>query len=122
MSGAGGTSTTSRAFRCERSLSDGPVDPELAIAVLLALAFATTNGLHDASNAIATLVATRAASPLQAIVMASVFNLLGPLLLGAAVADTIGGIVAVAPSVAIAVIGSGLAGAVTWNLITWRLG
>ena len=98
------------------------MDPELAIAVLLALAFATTNGLHDASNAIATLVATRAASPLQAIVMASVFNLLGPLLLGAAVADTIGGIVAVAPSVAIAVIGSGLAGAVTWNLITWRLG
>ncbi len=98
------------------------MDLGLAIAVLLALAFATTNGLHDASNAIATLVATRAASPLQAIVMASVFNMLGPLLLGAAVADTIGGIVAVAPSVAIAVIGSGLAGAVTWNLITWRLG
>jgi PiT family inorganic phosphate transporter len=98
------------------------MDLGLAIAVLLELAFATTNGLHDASNAIATLVATRAASPLQAIVMASVFNMLGPLLLGAAVADTIGGIVTVTPSVAIAVIGSGLAGAVTWNLFTWRLG
>ena len=33
--------------------------------------------------------------PGQAIVLASVFNLLGPLLVGAAVADTIGGIVAV---------------------------
>ena len=98
------------------------MDLGLAIAVLLALAFATTNGLHDASNAIATLVATRAATPLQAIVLASVFNLLGPLLLGAAVADTIGGIVTVAPSAPIAVIGAGLAGAVTWNLITWRLG
>src|SRR3954467_2910840 len=98
------------------------MDPGLAIAIAFALAFATTNGLHDASNAIATLVATRAASPLQAILMASVFNPLGPLVLGAAVADTIGGIVAVAPSVAIAVIGSGLAGAVTWNVITWRLG
>jgi len=98
------------------------MDPGLAIAVVLALAFATTNGLHDASNAIATLVATRVATPLRAIVMASVFNLLGPLLLGAAVADTIGGIVAVEPSVATAVIGSGLAGAVMWNLLTWRFG
>ena len=58
----------------------------------------------------------------QAIVLAAVFNLLGPLLLGAAVADTIGGIVTVAPSAAIAVIGAGLAAAVAWNLVTWRLG
>ncbi len=92
------------------------------IAIALALTFAVTNGLHDASNAIATLVATRAASPRQAIVLAAVFNLLGPLLVGAAVADTIGGIVTVSPAAAAAVIGSGLAGAVVWNLITWRLG
>jgi PiT family inorganic phosphate transporter len=98
------------------------MDTGLVVAVLLAVAFAVTNGLHDASNAIATLVATRAARPGQAIILASFFNLLGPLLLGAAVADTIGGIVTVAPSAAIAVIGSGLAAAVTWNLLTWRLG
>ena len=35
------------------------MDPGLAIAIAFALAFSTTNGLHDASNAIATLVATR---------------------------------------------------------------
>lgn len=93
-----------------------------AIAILLAFAFAATNGLHDASNAIATLVATRAASPLQAIILAAIFNLLGPLFVGAAVADTIGGIVTVEPSMAAAVIGSGLAAAVAWNLITWRFG
>lgn len=98
------------------------MDAGLLIAVLLAAGFAVTNGLHDASNAIATLVATRAATPLQAIILASVFNVLGPLLLGAAVADTIGGIVTVAPSVAVEVIGAGLAGAVAWNLVTWRLG
>jgi PiT family inorganic phosphate transporter len=98
------------------------VDTGLAVAVGLALVFAGTNGLHDASNSIATLVATRAARPGQAIVLASVFNLLGPLLVGAAVADTIGGIVTVAPSVAVEVIGSGLAAAVAWNLITWRHG
>ncbi len=98
------------------------MDAGLAIAVLLALGFAVTNGLHDASNAIATLVATRAATPLQAILMATFFNLLGPLLVGAAVADTIGGIVTVSPSVAVEVIGSGLAAATAWNLTTWRLG
>jgi PiT family inorganic phosphate transporter len=98
------------------------MDAELAFAVLLALVFATTNGLHDASNAIATLVATRAATPLQGIVLASVFNLLGPLLVGAAVADTIGGIVKVQPSSATAVIACGLAAAVGWNLLTWRFG
>ena len=37
----------------------------LGITILLAFAFAfaRTNGLHDTSNAIATLVATRAARP-----------------------------------------------------------
>ena len=98
------------------------MDAQLLVAVLLAIGFAVTNGLHDASNAIATLVATRAATPLQAILLASVFNLLGPLFLGAAVADTIGGIVTVPPDVTVEVIGAGLAAAVTWNLVTWRLG
>lgn len=98
------------------------MDSTLVLAVLLAGAFAATNGLHDASNAIATLVATRAATPLQGIVLAASFNLLGPLLMGAAVADTIAGIVTVSPTVATETIGSGLAAAVTWNLVTWRLG
>jgi inorganic phosphate transporter, PiT family len=98
------------------------MDVGLAVAIVLAVAFATTNGIHDASNAIATLVATRAARPGQAIVLASVFNMLGPLLLGAAVADTIGGIVTVSASAVTLVIGSGLAAAVAWNLTTWRLG
>ena len=98
------------------------MDSELILAIGLALAFAVTNGIHDASNAIATLVATRAARPGQAIVLASIFNMLGPFLLGAAVADTIGGIVDVPSSVAVEVIGCGLAAAVTWNLVTWWLG
>lgn len=98
------------------------MDAGLAVAIALAVAFAVTNGLHDASNAIATLVATRGARPGQAIILAAIFNLLGPLLLGAAVADTIGGIVEVTPSAATAVIGAGLAAAVAWNIFTWALG
>jgi PiT family inorganic phosphate transporter len=93
-----------------------------AFAVALSVAFALTNGFHDASNAIATLVATRAARPLQAVVLAAVFNLLGPLVVGAAVADTIGGIVTLSGNEAIEVIGAGLLAAVGWNLLTWWLG
>jgi inorganic phosphate transporter, PiT family len=95
---------------------------ELAVAVVLAMGFAVTNGLHDAANAIATLVATRVARPGQAIVLASVFNMLGPFVVGAAVADTIGGLLSVSASVATEVIASGLAAATAWNLVTWRLG
>jgi inorganic phosphate transporter, PiT family len=60
--------------------------------------------------------------PLQAASVAAVFNLLGPLVLGAAVANTVAGIVTVPSDEAIAVIGAGLAAAVAWNVITWWLG
>ncbi len=98
------------------------MDAGLVAAIALAVVFVVTNGFHDAANSIAALVATRAATPVQAIVLASVFNLLGPLLLGAAVANTVGGIVSVAPSAANETIGAGLAAAVVWNLATWRQG
>ena len=88
----------------------------------MALAYALTNGLHDAANSIAALVATGAARPSQAIVLAAVGNVLGPLLLGAAVADTIAGIVAVDQANVIAVVGAGLTGAVAWNFFTWSRG
>jgi inorganic phosphate transporter, PiT family len=94
----------------------------LDIAVALALAFAITNGFHDAANAIATLVATRAARPGPAIVMSATFNMIGALLLGTAVANTIAGIVTVQPSEAVAVIGSAVLAGVVWNLLTWSRG
>jgi PiT family inorganic phosphate transporter len=98
------------------------MDVTLAIALGLAFAFALTNGFHDASNAIATLVATRAATPAQAIALAAVFNMLGPILVGSAVAATIATIVQVPASETVAVIGSGLIGATGWNLLTWWRG
>ncbi|MCB0924370.1 MAG: inorganic phosphate transporter [Mycobacterium sp.] len=94
----------------------------LLIAIGFALTFALTNGFHDAANAIATLVATRGATPGQAIVLSAVFNMAGAVLLGTAVADTIGTIVAVPQTQAVAVVGAGLAGATLWNLLTWWLG
>jgi PiT family inorganic phosphate transporter len=94
----------------------------LVLAIVMALAFALTNGFHDAANAIATLVATRVAKPLPAVLMAAVFNMLGPLLVGAAVANTIAKIVEVPNEQAVPVIGAGLTGAVVWNTYTWWRG
>ncbi len=92
------------------------------VAVSLALVFSLTNGFHDAANAIATLVATRGARPGQAVVVSAVFNLLGALLVGTAVASTIAGLVTVPQEHAVAVIGAGTLGAVAWNLLTWWRG
>jgi len=98
------------------------VDAAFVLAVAAILAFAFTNGFHDAANAIATLVATRGAGPGPAIILAAVCNMLGPLLLGAAVADTIAGIVEVTPAQTVIVVGAALSAAVIWNLVTWRWG
>jgi inorganic phosphate transporter, PiT family len=98
------------------------MDLALLLAVTLAVLFAFTNGIHDASNAIAALVSTRAARPLQAVLLAAGFNLLGPLIVGSAVADTIGGIVTAGGATAVEIIGAGLLAAVLWNVGTWALG
>jgi len=92
----------------------------MALAIGVAFAFAVTNGLHDAANAIATLVGTRAARPGPAVLLAAAGNIVGPLLLGRAVADTIAGIVTVPSPQMIGVLGAALSGAVAWNLVTWR--
>jgi PiT family inorganic phosphate transporter len=98
------------------------VDADLVVAIALAFCFALTNGFHDASNAIATLVATRAARPLPAIALATVFNMLGPLLVGSAVANTVASIVDVPAADTIPVVGAGLLAATVWNLLTWWRG
>jgi hypothetical protein len=99
------------------------VEAAFVLAVVAALAFAFTNGVHDAANAIATLVATRGASPgAAAITLAAVFNLLGPLLVGAAVANPIATIVEVPAGQTVEVVGAALTAAVTWNLFMWRRG
>ena len=94
----------------------------LVVAIVMALAFAATNGLHDAANSIATLVMTRAARPGPAVVLAAMGNVVGPLLIGSAVANTIAGIVTVPNDEVVVVLGAALTGAVAWNTITWWRG
>jgi len=98
------------------------MSPGLVASVGMALAFAYTNGVHDAANAIATLVSTRAARPGPAVALAAVGNVAGPLLLGTAVASTIAGIVTVQPDQVLPIVGAALTGAVAWNSLTWWRG
>lgn len=94
----------------------------LIAAIIVAAAFNFTNGVHDAADAIATLVGTRTAMPLAALLVAAGFTLLGPLVFGGAVADTIGKIVDVPNSEVVAVIGAGVSGALVWNVFSWWRG
>ncbi len=97
----------------------------VVVVVAFALGFDYTNGFHDAANAIATSVSTRALTPRVALVMAAVFNLIGAML-GTEVATTIGsGIIELggdSGSHGLAIVLSGLIGAIVWNLITWWFG
>ena len=60
-----------------------------AVVITLAMGFNYTNGFHDAANAIATSVSTRALTPRIALVMAAVANLVGAFF-GTKVAQTVG--------------------------------
>lgn len=94
----------------------------LLAAIIVATAFNFTNGVNDAADAVATLVATRTARPGPALALAVVFTLLGPLVLGAAVANTIGKLVNVPQADVVAVIGAGASGAFIWNALSWWRG
>lgn len=98
----------------------------LAIAaVVTVLVFDYTNGFHDAANVVATVIASRAMSPAQAVALVAVFEFLGPLLGGTAVANTIGGFINlgdVPVVLSLGVLVAGLLGAICWNLLTWWWG
>jgi inorganic phosphate transporter, PiT family len=66
------------------------MDPVILFGIILALALNFVNGLNDASHSIATVVATKALSPLRAVFSTAVCNLIGPFLFSTAVAVTIG--------------------------------
>ncbi|HET9998842.1 MAG TPA: inorganic phosphate transporter [Nocardioides sp.] len=100
---------------------------ELAIliaVVVVALVFDYTNGFHDAANAIATSVSTRALTPRIALILAAVMNFVGALL-GQKVAHTVSDTIdtsGFSPTHGLTIVMCGLLGAIIWNLTTWWLG
>jgi PiT family inorganic phosphate transporter len=95
----------------------------LVILIAVALGFDYTNGFHDAANAIATSVSTRALTPRTALALAAVFNLVGSLV-STKVAATVGkGIIDVPKThEGLTIVFAAVVGAIVWNLVTWYFG
>ena len=93
------------------------------VIVAVALAFDYTNGFHDAANAIATAVSTRAMTPRIALAMAAVMNVLGALV-STKVAATVGKGIIDPPTGrdGLLIVMAALLGAIFWNLGTWWFG
>jgi PiT family inorganic phosphate transporter len=93
----------------------------LVAVVALALFFDFTNGFHDAANAIATTVSTRALRPRVAVAYAGALNFVGALI-SVKVATTVGKGIVHPGAVSLKVVLAGVVGAIAWNLLTWYLG
>ncbi len=90
--------------------------------VVVALVFDYTNGFHDAANAIATSVSTRALTPKVALGMAAIMNFIGAFL-GQKVAHTVSDTISPPEGAhGLTIVMAGLVGAIAWNLITWYYG
>lgn len=101
--------------------------PLLIGLILVALAFDFLNGLHDAANAIATVVATRLLKPVHAVAFAAFFNFAAYFVTIAfpsmhKVAETIGKGLIDQDLVTPGVVFGALIGAMFWNVVTWLKG
>lgn len=97
----------------------------ILIATLMVVLFDFTNGFHDASNMVASVIASRAMTPAQSVIIVGFFTFLGPMLGGTAVANTIGKFVVLddlPTNLSLAVVISGLFAATAWNFLTWWRG
>jgi PiT family inorganic phosphate transporter len=101
--------------------------PLLVGLIVVALAFDFLNGLHDAANAIATVVATRLLRPVPAVAFAAFFNFAAYFLAVQwpslhNVANTVGKGLIDKDLVTPGVVFGALVGAMFWNIVTWLKG
>lgn len=95
---------------------------QLIFVIILAIIFDFLNGIHDSSNIVATMIASRAFRPQTALALTAVAEFSGPFLFGVTVARTIGDEVAQSTALNLDVIVACLVGAIGWNILTWLLG
>ena len=88
----------------------------------VALIFDFINGMHDAANSIATVVATRVLRPYQAVIWAAFFNFAAAFIFGLSVANTVGKGVIRTDIVDERMILAALIGAIIWDMLTWYWG
>jgi len=94
----------------------------MGILLVLAMTFDFLNGFHDSANVVATIISSRAMTPMAALLIAASANFVGPFVFGVAVASTVGKDVAAPQSVTIAVVLAALVSASLWDLLTWYFG
>jgi len=92
------------------------------VGVFLALFFDFMNGVNDAANSIATIVATRVLRPFYAVAWAAFWNFAAVVVMDLRVARTIGKGVVDPDGVTTVVILAGLVGAIVWTVITTQFG
>lgn len=92
------------------------MEPGLLLVLLLILGAEFVNGWTDSPNAIATVVGTRSLSPIQAVVMAAVLNLLG-VLSGTKVAATIGKGIIDASAIDLTTVAGAMLSIILWSSV-----
>jgi PiT family inorganic phosphate transporter len=97
------------------------LSPFVLFVIAVALVFDFYNGLHDAANSIATVVATRALPVWAALILAASFNFIGAFA-GTAVAAAIGKGIIDPAVVTTTVVLAALLGAIFWSVLTVVLG
>jgi len=98
------------------------VNSPLIAALALTLAAEFVNGWTDAPNAIATVVSTRVLSPVRAVIMAAVLNIVGTLVTGTAVATTIGQGIVNPEIIGLPVVIAAMLTVVVWSTAAWFYG
>lgn len=97
--------------------------------IAITYVFTLINGFHDGCNVVATIVSSRSMPPRKALTLAVIVEFISPILMGTAVAATVGkGIVETefilskGTNYAYLFILCALIGAIIWNIITWYFG
>jgi PiT family inorganic phosphate transporter len=108
--------------------SSGIVVGMLVVCLVMVLLFEATNGFHDTSNAVATVIYTQSLKPVQAVVWSGLLNFIGVMVGGIAVAYAL--VEILPPDVltppdgapAVPMLMSIFGAALFWNVLTWAFG
>ena len=95
------------------------ISPAFLLLLALALLFGFLDGFHNSANIVATVISSRAMGPRQSLILASIFEFIGPFLLGVAVAKTIGADLVEQYAITVPVVMAALLAAIVWKIITW---
>jgi PiT family inorganic phosphate transporter len=105
--------------------SSGIVVAMLVVCLVMVLAFEATNGFHDSSNAVATVIYTQSLGPVPAVIWSGLMNFIGVLVggisVGYALVEILPPDVLTPPdgSPAVPMLVSIFAAALFWNILTW---